>query len=71
MTGRDLILYILANGLEDELVFENGRFLGFLTPEEVAVKKNTGVATVDTMLKLGMIEYIELAGGRYIPANII
>lgn len=34
MTGRDLILYILMNNLEDEPVFEEGKFIGFVTDVE-------------------------------------
>lgn len=38
MTGRDLILYILENHLEDEQVFEEGNLLGFITIIEAAEK---------------------------------
>ena len=34
MTGRELILYILSNGLENEPVFKDGKFIGFMTEEE-------------------------------------
>lgn len=46
MTGRDLILYILANNLENEPVFKNGKFIGFDTEESFAAKHNVGIETV-------------------------
>lgn len=46
MTGRDLIIYILANGLEDEEVFQDGKFIGFVTAGEAAAKLGVGVATI-------------------------
>ena len=38
MTGRDLIIYILENNLENEPVYKDGRLLGFLTVTEAAVE---------------------------------
>ena len=35
MTGRELILYILQNGLENEEVFKDGIFVGFIPEEEI------------------------------------
>lgn len=69
MTGRELIIYILSNGLEDEQVYENGRLLGFMTPSEAAVKFEVGLATILAWAKLGMLTSIEIGGEIYIPAN--
>lgn len=69
MTGRDLIVYILQNGLEDEPVFKNGRFIGFVTPEEVAVQTNVGTATVHAWMHQGRLENEAVREGVYIPAN--
>ncbi len=69
MTGRDLILYILENELENEPLFNNGKFLGFLTASEFAAKWDVGEETVRLWFDLkyvdGMIIYDEL----YIPCN--
>lgn len=46
MTGKELILYILQNNLEDTIVLNGGVFIGFMTEEEVAVKFGVGIATV-------------------------
>lgn len=46
MTGKELILYILQNNLENTVVLEDGLFTGFITAEEVAIRCNVGVETV-------------------------
>lgn len=69
MTGRDLIIYILSNGLEDEQVFENGRFVGFLTISEAAQKLGVGIESVKVMMKLGLIDNVK--DGDYIPERSI
>lgn len=69
MTGRDLIIYILAHGLEDEPVFENGRFIGFMTAEEAAVKMNVGVMTIRIWVGLGQLRGITIGETLYIPAD--
>lgn len=69
MTGRELIIYILENHLEDEPVFNEGRFLGFLTEEEAAVKMDIGVATIRTWCEIGWMEHIKIEDHYYIPAN--
>lgn len=58
MTGRELIIYILENGLEDEQVFSNGRFVGFLSVGEAAQKLGYGIETVRAMVELGLIENV-------------
>lgn len=69
MTGRELIVYILSNGLEDEPVCKDGRFLGFMTPEEAAVKFNVGVATIDILVQLEMLDAVRIGNHMYIPHN--
>lgn len=69
MTGRELIVYILTNGLEDKQVFENGRFVGFATVEEAAVKKQVGVATIHSWMQLGFMDGVTVKPGIYIPVN--
>lgn len=69
MTGRDLIIYILSNGLEDKPVYENGKLLGFMTPEEAATKFGVGVPTVYIWCQLGMLDSLLIAEELYIPSN--
>lgn len=66
MTGRQLILYILENNLEDELVFKDGKFIGFMSLEEAAVRFNVGVATVKAWVDLGVIKGYTVNEGTYI-----
>ena len=70
MTGRDLIIYILANGLEDEPVFNDGTLIGFESEAEFAERMDVGIATVRTWVDTGMIEWcIRIGDAIYIPRN--
>lgn len=69
MTGKDLIIYILQNNLEDEPVFKDGKFLGFMSEEEAAVLYGVGVATVQVWVKCNMLPSIKLGNTIYIPAD--
>ena len=69
MTGRELIVYILENHLEDEPVYKDGMFIGFLTVGEVAEQLDIGIQTVRTLAMLDRIDYISNGGHMYIPAN--
>lgn len=68
MTGRDLILYILENNLEDEQLVSNGKLLGFLTVEEMAARSNVGVATVNVWLLQHKLTGVLIGDKIYIPA---
>lgn len=69
MTGRDLIIYILENKLEDKPVFENGTFIGFMTSTEAAAKMNVGIGSIYTWVALGMLEGHIVDRDLCIPAN--
>ena len=69
MTGRELIIYILENGLEDEPVFKNGTFIGFITPTEMAVKAGVGTATVCAWVHQGSVPSEAVHEGIYIPGD--
>lgn len=69
MLCRDLIKYILDNHLEDEPVFQNGRFAGFMGIEEAAIKFEVGAATIQTWILFNLIDYVEFGSLRYIPCN--
>lgn len=71
MTGRDLIIYILQNNLEDTLVFEDGKILGFLTIEEVAVQFDVGIATIKVWLDVGYIKGVKFGDNIYIPVKSV
>lgn len=69
MTGRDLIIYILANGLENEPIFKDGNFIGFMTAEETAAKFEVGVSTVAAWYALDMIDGIVIGDRLFIFRN--
>lgn len=69
MTGRDLIIYILENHLEDELMFEDGRIPGFISIGEAAEKMNVGLATVLTLINREKLKCVVIGNALYIPSN--
>ena len=71
MTGRDLIVYILEHGLEDEDVFKNGTFVGFMNEEQAAAKFNVGVATLRVWYFHDMLDGFTAGGSIFIPADAI
>lgn len=56
MTGKELIVYILQNDLENEEVFTDDGCTLFMTETEAALALGTGIATVRTMFVLGMLK---------------
>lgn len=69
MTGRDLIVYILQNNLEDTDVDSIMSSI-FIDEEKVAKKFNVGVATVRTWYALGIIRGFEDHNKLYFPITI-
>ena len=70
MTGRDLIIYILKNSLEDKEIFKDGKINGFLTLEEAAAKLNVGTATVLLWYALGRLQGFTLLDKIYFPKDM-
>ena len=69
MTGRDLIIYILENGLEDEMIFEDGRLIGFMSIIDASVQFNVGPATIQAWVDEGVLPGIKIGEKVYIPIN--
>lgn len=69
MTGKDLILYILENDLENEQVFKDGVFIGFMSDEDAAAKFNVGVETIHVWLYLGIIKGATVNHRTFVFAN--
>lgn len=69
MTGRDLIIYILQNNLEDEPIFKDGKLIGFMTEVEAAMKFDVGCATIRAWVGLGFLKGFKIGDVLYIPAN--
>lgn len=70
MTGRELILYILQNNLENDILFKDGVFVGLISDEEVAVKFGVGVATVRAWYWTGMIKGVKINDALYFWRNV-
>lgn len=71
MTGKELIIYILENNLEDEPVFKDGKFIGFVSTTEAAEKMDVGIPTILTWVMLGRLTGVQVKPGLYIPAESI
>ena len=70
MTGRELMMYILENHLEDELVIKDGIFVGFMSEEEAAVKFHVGVATIRAWYISGAINGMKIGDRLCFLRNI-
>ena len=69
MTGRDMIMYILENHLEDEELFKDGKIPGLMTYEEAAVKFGVGIDTIKAWIVLGTLDAVTIYGHHYIPVT--
>lgn len=70
MTGRDLIIYILQNQLEDEEVYNDGVLLGFMGEIEAALYFGVGPVTIKTWYDRKMIPGIKIGDVIFIPRNV-
>lgn len=71
MTGRDLILYILKNELENEEIFdENGLFKLGMSVKDAAVALEVGTETVKAWYKLGYLKGVKINDNLYIFPDV-
>lgn len=70
MTGKELILYILQNNLENTVVLDNGFFIGFMTEQEAAVKFNVGTETVRAWYHCKMLKGTKIGDSLYFRKDI-
>lgn len=70
MTGRDLIMYILDNRLENEIVIKDGIFIWLMDENETAVKFDVGVATVRAWYVCGMLSGTKIGDHLYFLRNV-
>lgn len=70
MTGRDLIIYILKNNLEDEVVLKDGIFVGFMDEMEAAAKFEVGVETIRVWYTLGVLDGVAFGDTIYFLRDI-
>jgi hypothetical protein len=70
MTGKELMLYILENNLENEVVIKDGIFVWLMNEEEAAVKFDVGVATVKAWYICGMLNGTKIGDHLYFLRNV-
>lgn len=66
MTGRDLVIYIMKNNLEDEEIFKNGIFLGCMNENEAAAKFGVGVATIRVWFQHNVLKGTKIGDSIFI-----
>lgn len=71
MTGRELIIFIVQNHLEDVRIFDDGKIPGFITVEEAAVKRKVGVETIKLLYGMNKLSGIKIGDDIYIYANAV
>lgn len=70
MTGKELILYILQNNLENEIVVRDGVFIWLMDENEAAVKFGVGLATIRAWYACGMLNGTKIGERLYFLRNI-
>lgn len=70
MTGKELILYILQNNLENTIVLEDGFFVGFMTEEEAAVKFGVGIANIRAWYSCKMLKGTQIGDSLYFRKDV-
>lgn len=70
MTGKELILYILQNNLENTIVLQDGFFVGFMTEEEAALRFGVGTATIRSWYYASMIKGTQIGDSLYFLKDI-
>ena len=70
MTGKDLIIYILQNNLENEEVIKDHKVVGLISAEEAAAKFNVGYYTVLTWYARGMLNGITIGKSLFFLHDI-
>ena len=70
MTGKELILYILENDLENEDVIKDGVFIWLMDEKEAAVKFDVGVATIRAWYVCGQIDGVKIGDHLYFLRNV-
>lgn len=69
MTGKELIMYILQNNLENEVVIENGMFV-LMSEEEAAIRFDVGISTIKAWYTCGMLSGTKIGDRLYFLRNV-
>lgn len=66
ITGRELIIYILENNLEDTVFINDGETYGFTSVDKAAADLEVGPATMETWFDIFKIKPRKIGNTRYI-----
>ena len=71
MTGKELIIYILQNDLENEVVLKDGVLVlhMLMNEEEAAVKFGVGISTIKAWYACGMLSGTKINDHLYFLRN--
>lgn len=69
MDGRELIIYILKNNLEDEEVFSEEFWSRMPSPMTVAIKFKVGVSTVEAWIETRQLDAIKFNGKTFVTPD--
>ena len=69
MTGRELIIFVMENHLEDVTIFDGNMLPGLMTLEEAAVKWHSGRNTVEALFEMGKLPGVVIDEKIYIHEN--
>ena len=70
MTGKELIMYILQNDLEDEIIIKEGIFVWLMDETEAAVKFDVGIETIKVWHLYGFLKGIKIGDHLYFLRNV-
>lgn len=70
MTGKELIMYILQNDLENEIAIKDGIFVWLMNEDEAAVRFDVGVSTIRAWYICGMLSGTKIGDRLYFLRNI-
>ena len=70
MTGKELVLYILQNDLENEIVIKDGIFIWLMDEGETAARFNVGISTVRAWYICGMLSGTKIGDRLYFLRNV-
>ena len=70
MTGKDLIIYILQNNLENEVVIKDGIFIWLMNEEEAAIKFDVSIAQIKAWYTCGMLDGTKIGDHLYFLRNV-
>ena len=70
MAGKDLIIYILQNNLENEVVIKDRIIIKIMNEEEAAVKFDVGTAQIKAWYTCGMLDGTKIGDHLYFLRNV-